>query len=138
MKQEFYDNDLKEEMERGEAFAHAIEVMDSKYSELSDTIAKDEAAKATLIRSGSNAIGFGKAIAKLMHERHAEDGNLVPALMGYVEAKALAVSLLTMLASDPDELVRFLATHYTIPLNTMLYESVQQELMDDELAGLDG
>jgi hypothetical protein len=34
--------------------------------------------------------------------------------------------------------VRFLATHYTIPLNTMLYESVQQELMDDELAGLDG
>jgi hypothetical protein len=138
MKQEFYDNDLREEMERGGRYAHAIEVMDSKYSELSDTIANDELAKATLIRTGNHAIGFGKAMAKLMHERHAEDGNLVPALMGYVEAKSLALNLIELLRSDPSEAVRFLATRYTIPLNTMLYESVQQELMDDELAGLDG
>lgn len=138
MKQDFYDNDLREEMERGDSFAQAIEIMDGKYSELSKNIAKDEDAKATLIRSGNNAIGYGKAVAKLMHERHAEDGNLVPALMGYVEAKALALNLVRLLTSDPSELVHFLATHYTIPLNTVLYESVQQELMEDELAGLDG
>ena len=135
MRQEFYDNDVRNEMDMGGEFAHSIDVMDDSYTALANGLS--DKAKSILISSGSSAIGYGKAVAKLMHERHPDDGNLVPAMMGYVEAKALAVSLLQMLASDPQEVVRFLAMHYTIPLNTLCYESVQQELIDKELSELD-
>jgi hypothetical protein len=136
MDRDFFEKDFAEEMASGGDFARGIEAMDRCYGVVRDALADAGMDKSNLVKLGEGALGYGKEIAKLMYERHAEDdGNLVPTIAGLAEAHALMRALRALALVNPDEGVRILARHYTIPLNSLLYEQVQREKIEEGLAG---
>ena len=136
MDRDFFEKDFAEEMASGGEFAQGIEAMDSYYRVMRDALKEAKTDKSKLVKLGSGAIGYGKEIAKLMYGRHGEeDGNLVPAISGLAEAHALLKAVMTLAIMNPDAAVQMLAKHYTIPLNSLLYEQVQREKIEEGLAG---
>ena len=134
MRHDKYDIRLEQELSDNEGLRGTMENLDERYGQFKT--AMPEGLARVMIRSGASTSGTTGAVLKHIYEKHSEDGNLVPVIVGYLAAQSLLAHILAMAAKDPVGAVCMLANDCTIPLHQALYEKVEKEALEDALGEL--